>query len=166
MIHIKCGTLDDSSKPPLSFNPSMYLIFLTFNTFPFPYSSSTWRLMGSAWFPSSIILIQLTNELGWFTGQRSNGGICNVVFLKHVFSGHTATQLQQAAVSELCLLFILKCATMLSVAVELCTKTKLQSGKWESYLARFGIVCNFTQRGTKNKRSLLRCIEAFPYMTF
>lgn len=96
------------------------------------FSASTWRLVRSAWFPSSIIFVQLTNELGWFTGQRSNGGICNVVFLKHVFSGNTATQLQQAAVSKLCLLFILKCATMVSVVVELRAKTKLQSDKWQS----------------------------------
>ena len=77
---IKCGTLDESSKLPLIY-PSKYLIlchkikFHYFISFIILYSTSTWRLMGSAWFPSSIIFIQLTNELSWFTGQRSNGSI-------------------------------------------------------------------------------------------
>ena len=75
-------------------------------------STSTWRLVGSAWFPSSIIVIQLTNKLGRFDSQRSNGWVCNVVLLKHVFGGHTPTQLQQAVVSKLCFLLILKSVTI------------------------------------------------------
>lgn len=77
-------------------------------------STSTWRLVGSARFPSSIIFIQLTNELSWFAGQSRNGSIWYVVFLKHVVSSHSATELQQAGVGKLCLLFILKCATKLT----------------------------------------------------
>ena len=49
--------------------------FHHFNSIITLYSTSTWRLMGSAWFPRSITFVQLTNELSWFTGQRGNGSI-------------------------------------------------------------------------------------------
>ena len=125
-FHVKCDTLDKSSRPELLFYLSKYLILfhvqkhvsfqisIPLHSHTVLISTSTWRLVGSAWFPSSIIFIQMTNELSWFTGQRRNGSIWYVVFLKHVFSSHSATELQQAGVCKLCLLFILKCATKLT----------------------------------------------------
>ena len=64
--------------------------------------------MGAAWFTCTVILIELTNQLGGFTCQRDNSGICNIKLMKYVLGGHTSTQLQQATVGKIRFIIILQ----------------------------------------------------------
>ena len=63
--------------------------------------------MGAARFTCTVILIELTNQLGGFTRQRDNSGICNVILLKYMLGGYASTQLQQATVGKIRFFIIL-----------------------------------------------------------